>query len=61
MDLNRNFGFKWDSFGSSKHPCSNIYRGSSPFSEPEAKAIGDFLAEHKNEVSMLVTEPSFDY
>ncbi|MCM1972781.1 M14 family metallopeptidase [Streptomyces sp. G1] len=41
VDLNRNFPYKWgyDDEGSSPHPASQTYRGASPGSEPETKAI----------------------
>jgi hypothetical protein len=49
VDLNRNFGYMWgyDNIGSSPDPCSETYRGTSAFSEPEAQAIRD-LANQKN-------------
>ena len=45
VDLNRNYGFRFgfDDKGSSPDPCSEYYRGSAPFSEPETKAIRDFV------------------
>ncbi|MFJ5638111.1 M14 family zinc carboxypeptidase [Streptomyces sp. NPDC093223] len=44
VDLNRNFGYKWgyDDEGSSPNPTSETYRGASPESEPETKALDDF-------------------
>ena len=41
VDLNRNFGHKWahDSIGSSGSGCSEEYRGTAAFSEPETQAI----------------------
>lgn len=41
VDLNRNFGYKWgyDNEGSSPDPNSNTYRGPSPHSEPETRAL----------------------
>lgn len=41
VDLNRNWGFKWgyDNEGSSPDPNSNTYRGPSPHSEPETRAL----------------------
>jgi hypothetical protein len=47
VDLNRNYSFMWgyDDFGSSPDPSSNIYRGPSPFSEPETQAIRDLSIE----------------
>mmetsp|Transcript_13335 Transcript_13335/g.19620 ORF Transcript_13335/g.19620 Transcript_13335/m.19620 type:complete len:684 (-) Transcript_13335:2394-4445(-) len=43
VDLNRNFPFRWGlNSGSSSDKCSSTYRGQSPGSEPEVKAIVDF-------------------
>ncbi|GGW89332.1 zinc carboxypeptidase [Streptomyces malachitofuscus] len=44
VDLNRNFSYKWgyDDEGSSPNPTSQTYRGASPGSEPETKAIDAF-------------------
>ncbi|KAJ1363500.1 hypothetical protein KIN20_023385 [Parelaphostrongylus tenuis] len=43
VDLNRNFKFHWAESGSSFEPCSNIYHGDHVFSEPESRAVRDFL------------------
>lgn len=44
IDLNRNWDFHWKEFGGAGFsPCSFIYAGSTPFSEPETKAIKDFI------------------
>ncbi|GGM89017.1 M14 family metallopeptidase [Streptomyces fuscichromogenes] len=44
VDLNRNFGYKWgyDDEGSSPNPTSETYRGASPESEPETRALDVF-------------------
>ncbi|MFE4248803.1 M14 family zinc carboxypeptidase [Streptomyces sp. NPDC056910] len=44
VDLNRNFAYKWgyDDEGSSPSPASETYRGASPGSEPETKALDAF-------------------
>ncbi|MFF6996975.1 M14 family zinc carboxypeptidase [Streptomyces sp. NPDC008313] len=41
VDLNRNFAYKWgyDDEGSSPNPTSETYRGASPGSEPETRAL----------------------
>lgn len=46
VDLNRNFPFKWgyDNEGSSPNPASETFRGASPASEPETKALDRFAA-----------------
>lgn len=50
VDLNRNYPFKFaaDNEGSSSDPCSATYRGPSPLSEPETKAVSDFLDKWSN-------------
>ncbi|MCK6602364.1 MAG: T9SS type A sorting domain-containing protein [Bacteroidetes bacterium] len=44
IDLNRNYGVGWgyDDEGSSPDPSTNVYRGTSAFSEPETQVIRDF-------------------
>jgi carboxypeptidase T len=45
-DLNRNFGFSWNSTGgagSSGNPCDLTYRGPAPASEPETQAVEAYL------------------
>jgi len=48
VDLNRNYPYQWgfDDDGSSPEGNSEIYRGSSPGSEPEIKAIMNFCKSH---------------
>lgn len=43
-DLNRNYGYKWGGKGTSQNPCSEVYAGSGPFSEPETRAVRDFMS-----------------
>ncbi len=43
-DLNRNYGYRWGCCGgSSGKKTSNMYRGPSPFSAPETRALRDFV------------------
>ncbi len=44
VDLNRNYDYMWEA--GSPYPQSEIYRGPSPFSEPETQAIRDLVLEH---------------
>ncbi len=46
VDLNRNWDLEWEQGISD--PKSLTYRGSKPFSEPEAAAIRDFVLAHPN-------------
>ena len=43
VDLNRNYDTDWGGAASSSNTCSDSYRGTAPFSEPESQAIRDFV------------------
>ena len=49
VDLNRNYGYNWgyDDLGSSPITSNQTYRGTGPFSEPEAQAMRDFIEAHE--------------
>mgnify|MGYP000397905134 CR=1 FL=1 len=48
VDLNRNYGYQWNASAQSgsPNPQDEDYRGPSPFSEPETRAIRDFVMQH---------------
>ncbi|MEK6675390.1 MAG: M14 metallopeptidase family protein [Planctomycetota bacterium] len=48
VDLNRNWAQGWGGEGSDSATNSEIYRGPSPFSEPESAAMRDFVWAHDN-------------
>ncbi|XP_071446834.1 carboxypeptidase B-like [Hetaerina americana] len=53
-DPNRNFDFHWMESGASDDPCSDIFAGEKAFSEPEARALRDYvLANAKNAKAYL--------
>jgi len=43
-DLNRNYDSDWSLVGTSTNPCSDVFHGAGPFSEPETAVVRDFLA-----------------
>lgn len=44
VDMNRNFGFYWNQGdGSSSNSCSEVYRGTAAYSEPETDAIDAYI------------------
>lgn len=45
--------------GASGDPCTEIYCGSFPESEPETRAVADFLRRHKDSVQLYVTIHSY--
>ena len=66
VDLNRNWASDWNGGEStSTDPCSDIYVGPGPMSEPEVAALGDYCLAHGNiraqidfhSYSQLVLEP----
>ncbi|MEM8907460.1 MAG: M14 family zinc carboxypeptidase, partial [Bacteroidota bacterium] len=55
VDLNRNYGFGWGlNSGSSNDPCTDIYRGETPFSEPETQVVRDLLAEIQPAIAFTI-------
>jgi hypothetical protein len=60
VDINRNYDYKWgfDNVGSSADPGSDIYRGPTPFSEPETRAVRDLFL--KKTFGAVVSYHSFD-
>ncbi len=49
-DINRNFEFHWRKGGSSSNVCSPAFAGVKPFSEPESRALANFMLK---QVSLL--------
>ncbi|MEZ4871734.1 MAG: M14 family metallopeptidase [Bdellovibrionales bacterium] len=58
VDLNRNYGFKWGTGGSSKNKSSDTYMGEQPFSEPETQAIKSYVESNKN-ITILLSYHTF--
>lgn len=71
MDLNRNYGVDWGvsdqtqiglgdlMYDQCADPCGECYRGKEPFSEPETRAVRDFLLSHKNEIKFVANFHSY--
>lgn len=53
VDLNRNYGFKWGTGGSSTNSSQDTYMGPTPFSEPETLAIKTFVEQQHNINTLL--------
>lgn len=47
VNLNVNFGFMWD--GGSRNSCDIVYGGQEPFSEPETRAVREYITKAKEE------------
>ncbi|XP_073979779.1 carboxypeptidase B-like isoform X2 [Rhodnius prolixus] len=59
VDLNRNFDYHWGEIGSSNDPCKPNFAGTKPFSEPESRAISEFVMENSDKIKAFITLHSF--
>jgi len=58
-DPNRNWAYKWGGKGTSGNPCSQIYRGKGPASEPEVALTQNYILERKDEIKLALTFHSY--
>ncbi len=58
VDLNRNYGYKWGTGGSSSNPRSDTFKGPAPFSEPETQAIQAYV-KSLNRAKVLLSFHTF--
>ncbi|CAK9813043.1 Carboxypeptidase A4 [Anthophora plagiata] len=62
VDPNRNFGYHWGEVqegGASLDPCHETYAGPYAFSEPETKAMADYILANKQNIRMYLTLHSY--
>lgn len=52
VDADRNWDYRWGEQDSSRDPCMDNYAGPHPFSEPETRAVSEFLTEHKGQIKV---------
>ncbi|XP_053625720.1 carboxypeptidase A4-like isoform X2 [Plodia interpunctella] len=55
VDADRNWDYNWGKQDSSQDPCDENYSGSHPFSEPETRAVADFLTEHRRQIKVYIS------
>jgi carboxypeptidase T len=58
VDLNRNYGYRWGTGGSSDNACSDVFMGPTAFSEPESQAVKSFIEGRPN-LKILLTFHTF--
>ncbi|XP_007889943.1 carboxypeptidase B2 [Callorhinchus milii] len=58
-DLNRNWDVNWCGKGASKDPCSQIFCGEYPESEPEVKAVATFFRQRLNHIKSYISVHSY--
>ncbi|CAH2229956.1 jg14028 [Pararge aegeria aegeria] len=59
VDLNRNFSYSWGGKESSGNPENTFYRGPEPFSEPESRAMRDFILNSDIPFRVYITLHSY--
>ncbi|XP_014230662.1 carboxypeptidase A2-like [Trichogramma pretiosum] len=62
VDANRNFNIHWGEEkvgGASSDPCHDTYAGPRAFSEPETRAISEFLMENRKNIRTYLTLHSY--
>lgn len=65
VDPNRNFAYNWlikdenGSEGASRAPCSDVYAGPHPFSEPETIALENYLLQHSDKFDVYLSFHSY--
>ncbi|KFP80490.1 Carboxypeptidase O, partial [Apaloderma vittatum] len=58
-DLNRNFNSSWGSIGVSYDCSSEVFCGSGPESEPETRAVAQFIERKKSDILCYLTIHSY--
>ncbi|XP_064413003.1 carboxypeptidase B2 [Latimeria chalumnae] len=58
-DLNRNFDAGWCGAGASSDPCAQTYCGPFPESEPEVRAVADFIRKNKESIKGYISIHSY--
>ncbi|XP_018091688.1 carboxypeptidase O [Xenopus laevis] len=59
VDLNRNFNVSWCTHRSSTNCSSNSFCGSSPVSEPETRAVVEFVESRQSDIVCFLTIHSY--
>ncbi|XP_049786356.1 carboxypeptidase B-like [Schistocerca cancellata] len=59
VDANRNFDFHWMEVGASDDPCATTYAGAEVFSEPETRALRDYILANADRIKLYLTFHSY--
>ncbi|KAI5633070.1 zinc carboxypeptidase domain-containing protein [Phthorimaea operculella] len=55
VNTDRNWDYHWGEADASSDRCSDNYKGPHPFSEPETRAVSEFLAEHRGRIKVYLS------
>ncbi|XP_053674614.1 carboxypeptidase B-like [Anopheles nili] len=59
-DLNRNFGYLWNTVGGSTDPCADNFVGTAAFSTPETAALRDLVQSNSANLELYLSIQSAD-
>lgn len=59
VDPNRNYPTQWMKAGASSNPCSEIYGGPKPLSEPETYALAQTVLKYKSRIKAYLSLHSY--
>uniref|UniRef100_A0A182QI44 Peptidase M14 domain-containing protein n=1 Tax=Anopheles farauti TaxID=69004 RepID=A0A182QI44_9DIPT len=59
-DLNRNFGYLWNTVGGSTDPCSDSFVGTAAFSTPETAALRNLIQSNSANLALYLSIQSAD-
>ena len=56
VDLNRNYGINWEkeNLKNNTELCGDYWPGDQAFSEPESRALRDFVSTHRNDIKFVI-------
>uniref|UniRef100_V5GJF2 Zinc carboxypeptidase A 1 n=1 Tax=Anoplophora glabripennis TaxID=217634 RepID=V5GJF2_ANOGL len=58
-DPNRNWDYHWGAAGTSNSPCTEIYRGPEPFSEPSCRVMSEYIDGIADQLLAYISFHSF--
>lgn len=59
VELGCNYAYDWGGVGCSADPCDDAYRGPAAFSEPETKALRDFVMSRRGNIEASIYFTSY--
>ncbi|KAM3963504.1 LOW QUALITY PROTEIN: carboxypeptidase A2 [Aphomia sociella] len=55
VDVDRNWDYRWGEQDSSRDICADNYAGPHAFSEPETRAVSEFISERKGQIKAYIS------
>ncbi|KAI0229672.1 Carboxypeptidase B [Lamellibrachia satsuma] len=59
VDANRNFNYKWKADETNSDPCSDVFAGHESMSEPEVRAVSEFILSRNGSWLVFITLHSY--